>query len=589
MNKIIKILFISYILCIWLFINNVSAELSVGNLSASRVDYNSSWSLVFGNISNTNNYLADELWNILASQNYTYFVPSLRPNSSDTQVPRNCRLSYRIWVFEGNFIFQAYRRWVWGSAYCSNSDFWVEFLPVSGEVSTPAWYTWDSINMLDINSIDGPIQIITDNRMIYKKNWDDHTIYQYACNSFWNCAESPYIVLTFEPWEVEGIIQAFENKFVTLWSDFYWSISVYVDGPNGQAFYKSDYIFDDQWNFIEFSDSTWDWILNAFDNNWDIGLFQLNLESAINENLIFDVWQTPLIWYSYNWSTYDVRYIRDGVLYDFESEPSFNFIWNAWWSSPLDNWNDDPSPVPDDWTFTVWWYSFFESWFILNNFVPSPYGWLLSFDIIKPWSTEPERTETYWSYEVDGEGYWFDSGVVVDYPYHDLAWDYQVRVVYEYNWQSVFPFWDDYNTYTITLPEIVGANPDDLLEWDYQQCNDGNEDSWFLAGVSNFFLCSSQFVGSVVDGWKWIATGIIWPIKRIIDALAGLWWSISFNFIPSTYADNTDAINAWWDAFWNATVDKESNLYKPIDFMRWFLFIVLWLACLWLFILVIKD
>lgn len=152
-------------------------------------------------------------------------------------------------------------------------------------------------------------------------------------------------------------------------------------------------------------------------------------------------------------------------------------------------------PLPENFSYFVTWYTFFENWFSLNNFVPNPYWWALTFDIIAPsvtwtWTVNITTDEFYWK-ETDWKWYWVDTWVVVTYPYHEVAWTYQVRVVYTYDNVTDYPFWTDYNSYEITVPETQ-ANYD--IYDDIQDIEGG-----FFWHVKVFFVQIKDFFSNLMN------------------------------------------------------------------------------------------
>lgn len=271
-------------------------------------------------------------------------------------------------------------------------------------------------------------------------------------------------------------------------------------------------------------------------------------------------------------------------LTDYEVKIIFTPIsWTGWVSEsalyPFTTWEDEfynpPVPDPEDWTFFTSWIDFFENWFSLNNFVPNPYWGELSFEIISPsWWTQ--TTETYWSYETDWSWYGFDSKVIVTYPYHSEAWEYQVRPVYTYNWQSVYPFWASYNSYIISLPEIT-ATPDDLVWWDESVCWGDSADSWFLPWVSNFFSCLWSFItgllSSIGDAFTSIKSlfDVFWDIGNTTESKTLNQAFLNFLF-PSANATQTYEYNSNQDPLaiisqWSfEDIPLLNNIY---NFIKW--------------------
>lgn len=375
----------------------------------------------------------------------------------------------------------------------------------------------------------------------------------------------------------------FPNWLLSTWTGITFKSDYFLIWEN-----PSIYISNPLWiTYINIeSDNTFIWDIKLFDSSWN------EYDEILWSSLLFNSWlfldskaYSVIISFEKSLFTRSINSIDFWVelITSVSSELCYNsdddeyeLDWDIY-SGPID-WLDSStgSVVPvSEWSYTTSWYSFFENWFILHNFLPNPYGWELSFDIISPWSDIPVRTEKFWSYEVDWLWYWFDSWVKITYPYHEIAWDYKVRVVYEYWGQVVFPFWDSYNNYNISLPEVRWADPDDILPWDYQSCNDWNQDDWFLPWVSNFFLCASESVGwffssmrSFVGDVTWLFRAIwnLWNTdeRKTLDQ-AFNWLIPSANAQTYVYNENQDVLKIVWS--WTfEDMPILNNIYNLIKF-----------------------
>ena len=237
------------------------------------------------------------------------------------------------------------------------------------------------------------------------------------------------------------------------------------------------------------------------------------------------------------------------------------FQWYTYWDYNYNAWYTEPDP----WTFSynVSWYTFFENWFTLNNFVPDPYGWWVYFEIIAPsptWTGTIElTTERYYNAEVDWNGYWFDRSVNVTYPYHQVAWTYQVRTVYEYDNVTDYPFGTDYNSYEITLAEIP---------------NDEEFDIDFID--VNFF----DWVVRMFDGIK----DFFRELMRIWEVEQKQFWFMDF-LIPSTHADSV-----MWEIVFNTNEWQDNILTDLKAFLKWFvIFAFLILSVILIIVINKKD
>lgn len=228
-----------------------------------------------------------------------------------------------------------------------------------------------------------------------------------------------------------------------------------------------------------------------------------------------------------------------------------DYIYNEWYSEP----------VIEDFSFLVSWYTFFENWFSLNNFIPDPSWWKLYFDIKAPvewWTgTIDIVTDFVLNSEIDGNWYWIDTQVMVTYPYHQIAWIYQVRTVYEYDDLIIYPFWEEYNSYEITVSE----SPSD---WDIEDAEFIELD--FFDSIKNFFFWIKDF-------FRWI--------MNIGKVESKNFW---FFFIPQANADSV------MNDIQFKVYDSEENVLSDFkDFLNWFIIFAFFLLSVILIIVINKK
>lgn len=195
---------------------------------------------------------------------------------------------------------------------------------------------------------------------------------------------------------------------------------------------------------------------------------------------------------------------------DFYTE-QINFTYTYYWEVPVQD--------PNAWEFFTSWFSFQPSWFTLHNFIPEPYGGALWFEILQPdltWSwTTQVFTEKFYPYTETWNWYWFDSDVSITMPYHQVAWNYQMRALYEFEQDEVHPFWTWFIVYPITLPQI----PPELYEpVDWMCWLEVDEDALF-PWISNFFACTTEKLWEFfVSVWK-----VFTSIKSFFDVISSIW------------------------------------------------------------------
>lgn len=297
--------------------------------------------------------------------------------------------------------------------------------------------------------------------------------------------------------------------------------------------------------FAEYEITKWDWTANYYQDSWVLWSFSWWIN---NISIFYDfltLWEYNII--------LTITDLEDSLIeYNLNYAFTYSFDWAI-----ID-------PEANDFSFFVSWYTFFENWFSLNNFVPDPYWWELYFELIWPAETWSWRinitTETFWPKEQDGSGYWYDTSVIVTLPYHQYAWTYEVRTVYKYLDLIIYPFWETYNTYNITLPE-------QYLNFDFSSI-DGLE--WnFFQNVWSFLNNIKSFFSELMKIWK------VEPRE----------WGFNF-FIPTTHAEwlVSDTIVFSMDT-------QESNILTNFfSFLKWFIvFAFLIISVILVIVLLKKD
>lgn len=228
-----------------------------------------------------------------------------------------------------------------------------------------------------------------------------------------------------------------------------------------------------------------------------------------------------------------------------------SFIYHTWHTNS--GGNTVEQPTEEEFFFYIWGYTFFENWFSFNSFIPDPYGWLLTFDIIAPnptglWTINI-TTDPVGSYETTANWYWFWGDVIMTIPYHTVAGTYEVRPVYTYQWIVLYPLWEDYDNYPITLPE----EPAIIIPYS-------------LYDLENWFF-------------NWI-TDMLTAVKRFFTILMKIWdvepkeWG--FMFIPTTHA--FDGLVSDYVVF-NLDTEADHLLADTYNFLKWFIifaFLILW-------------
>jgi len=279
-------------------------------------------------------------------------------------------------------------------------------------------------------------------------------------------------------------------------------------------------------------------------------------------------------------STEDITPTEKELCYNPETG-DYTLDWNPTESSMTGSLSEIEDIPVEDWTFSTSGYTFFSNGFCLQNFVPYPSWGLLWFDIVDP-TGKSTATEEYWPYATSGGWYWFDSCVKITTFYHEVVGTYKVRVKYTYNWTLVYPFGEDYNSYSISLPE---SNNNAAIVWERDSCW---TDTWTFAWILNFFDClnftlsrvsssitdSFQFLKVFLDIWNiqesksWGSLSSFFFFSTSPDNIAAFFSTspdnISSFFFYSAYADNTEIMD---DIFWDS-----SNISKSFSRDSWVAF-----------------
>lgn len=229
-----------------------------------------------------------------------------------------------------------------------------------------------------------------------------------------------------------------------------------------------------------------------------------------------------------------------------------DYNYNSWYIPPEDF----------DYNFFTSWYFPFENGFSLDNFTANPSWWNLYFEIIAPaitWTwTIDITTEKYWPIESDWNWYGFDTKVKVTYPYHQTAWIYQVRALYEYDELIIYPFWTDYNSYEITLSESP-AN------YEFEELYICDTDENWVTEIWESLAC--PFV--IIKYYSIKITDNINKLKEFFIKIMTIWTDEvkTFSFIQTTNAAN------FMDWLPNIA-DQDNVVSKLYFFVKWFLYLV---------------
>lgn len=346
-----------------------------------------------------------------------------------------------------------------------------------------------------------------------------------------------------------------------------WSASFKTSLPFNPL-WEATYLYFGWNNWLRKIDLTqsniWEVTLRRFSTSWNL------LETKnVNTNTIIEFLQTSYVtlevprsfWvYTIDWLDFfewSIEEVESELCYNPENE-EYTLDWDIF-EGDINSIETPLAPGPTEYSFTVWGYNFFENGFCLSNFIPDPYGGNLVFEIINPIWEQLESKKFTWS------DYGFDTCPKVTTFLHELAWNYRVRVRYEYIGNIVYPFWQTYNNYEITLPEELS-----VFDWlEYENCNsDTSAFSW----VINFFSCSTSFITSVFSA---IPTFLTW-IYEFLSSFLEIWNVTEFKtwgfFFPQAYASNTQIVD--WLLNWDSQISSaftNSSWYGFIDNILLFL------------------
>jgi hypothetical protein len=376
------------------------------------------------------------------------------------------------------------------------------------------------------------------------------------------------------------------------------------------------YSWNCAWNFI---DETGEWVIDmwvniswppplAFTSTWEITPIQdwftlswsiINVDYKITniEILEYYAWtaiqtDSDIRILSQTWSWWvevDLDILSDAdftfqAFQDYEIKITFETLdwlesiynWYTYWDYNYNEWYSEP--VEWNFSFLVSWYTFFENWFSLDNFIPTPSWWLLYFDIIAPvvwWTwTVDLTTETYLPYEISWNWYWIDSSVRVTYPYHQVSWIYQVRTVYQYEDLIIYPFWEDYNSYNITVAE----RPNDEYIWDpeWYECDDDLD--WFITTAEQANCATNLFVKYWLLAQDRI-NSLIWLFRTLLKIWQTEEEKSFFSFlIPWVYS--YESTWTWFTTAFDNRIteyseDTENETNKMLKFFFYWLLLVL--------------
>jgi len=236
-------------------------------------------------------------------------------------------------------------------------------------------------------------------------------------------------------------------------------------------------------------------------------------------------------------------------------------------------------PDPNVWEFATSGWIPYWSGVKLSNFVPDPYGGRLYFELIAPNPTgtgtiELETsTDHFYSYDIDGSWYGFDSAVDISYPYHQVAGLYNIRALYKYDNVVVYPFWTWYYNYKITIAESP-------LWWieNYICDKDSNGIVTQIELDNCSYIQEGNFLQSI-GSFLWEIKKFFRELMKIGDTPAKEW---GFNFIPTANAELvSDTINL------NLDLEQDNILTDVYYFIKWFILFVFLL--LWVIIIIIIN
>ena len=422
---------------------------------------------------------------------------------------------------------------------------------ISTAVSWNTLATWTSEGYFDWS---------TDWLFLFLSNYGADAIKQYSCTTAWDITSCTDDTLSFSLWGIGNYIYDFKiletGQFVAFWSNWYSRLWDNVDW----FWWPVDLVMTSSWTAV-----TIQWWVDIEDINItpDYSLYYRIYER--DDFIVIDDWS---LW-SFSWWLNDVQILYDFTpLVEYDVELEFTNLTNSWnllfQEYPVNySYNSWPiDPLDQTFSYTTSWYTFFENWFTLNNFIPDPYWGELYLEIKWPALTGTWliniTTDSFLPQEIEWNWYWFDSQVKVTYPYHWVSWTYQVRVLYYYQDLVLYPFWTDYNSYVITVPEVAYST-------DYEEAFLCDRDlSWSLdlpETVACPFITIEYYTGKV--------TIIMNRLKEFFIKLMSIWTEEvkTFWFINSVNANFMD---------WLPDISQQDNyLSKVYWFIKWFLLLVL--------------
>lgn len=438
-------------------------------------------------------------------------------------------------------------------------------------------------------------------------------------------------------WQIVGYFYCIsDDRHLESWDElvFYWQSWDLAITYNTIDSVDQVYYFDNAWWLYSSVDYTWFdshtwyysdplafldyWELVAIQNGWSLSWTLLNHDSiltwlriikySINSAIQYDsVYKKPNTYYvdgNINLHITD-PIVSTGwdyeIILEFSNASQTEYVSHVYVIGDYQYnwWYVDPDII--EYSFVSSWFNFFENWFELINFSPTPSWWLLYFELIAPnpngTGTIDVTTEYFWPYSIDGKWYGYDSKVNVTYPYHPVAWTYQVRAVYNYQDTIVYPFGTDYNSYVITVSEsrvwadyLCDANHDGYVsqtEKDtcYSNC-DYNEDT---------FVDTWELIKCWVDKFLFFADQTFWffdQLKKLTRKFEGTYTDeendfTSF-FFAKTYAEETSVWEMWIN---HLDTDWYSNtlLWRINKFVMWFIYFLIFVISISIFIYLARN
>jgi hypothetical protein len=497
------------------------------------------------------------------------------------------------WEWNKAFIKNIFESWCWVQL-TNNTSYSPRFIDDNNFIYSNWWNnyhiykknifdTWDWIEIVNARSLYSDVY---NNILLYSNDDDNDTLYKTDINWWiwikisntevydlkispdWNFVfysnrtDWQYLykknINDFLIWEK---INQHTTKSISILND--WTTLFYVNGSDNYYLYSINWDFGgipqwpspfsltNSWSIL--MNDWWVWILWT-ETEWEYTVdFRLWSHDHNNPPIIALEWS----FWSFSWwlHSYD-------VVYDFESLKSYsldlifkdlndpeNIVVSSYdFIYSFNGWFVDPSTL--DYSFFHGGYTFWANWFTFNSFVPDPYWWDLFFEIIAPdWNS---WTWIIYTHKIWWEHYWFDYSLKFTTPYHEVAWVYQVRAIYNYNWEQVFvdSSWN-YQSYNISVPEVVDYSPwaeyNEVTSSD--RCDADSDDTWIIPWLSQFFWCSVSVMVTWLDNintaYQWLRELIysiwnFWNIettKNIYEAF------INFDFFPTAYATETYVYN----------------------------------------------